>query len=152
RVGCRRAVPRRAVGRRGIARPAVARGVRRAVRPGAVRAPSRRRLLQAGEASPHAGRAGDIEEEEEAMALAERFAQGKVRDIYEAGDDLLLVATDRISAFDVVLPTPIPDKGRVLTGRSLYWFERTRNIVANHLLSADASSFPDPYRAEAAEL
>src|SRR5262245_18274436 len=86
------------------------------------------------------------------MALAERFAQGKVRDIYEAGDDLLLVATDRISAFDVVLPTPIPDKGRVLTGLSLYWFELTKDIVANHLLSADATSFPDPYRAEAKEL
>jgi phosphoribosylaminoimidazole-succinocarboxamide synthase len=86
------------------------------------------------------------------MALAERFAQGKVRDIYEAGDDLLLVATDRISAFDVVLPTPIPGKGRVLTGLSLYWFELTKDIVANHLLSADATSFPDPYRAEAAQL
>jgi phosphoribosylaminoimidazole-succinocarboxamide synthase len=86
------------------------------------------------------------------MALAERFAQGKVRDIYEAGDDLLLVATDRISAFDVVLPTPIPDKGRVLTGLSLYWFELTKDLVANHLLSADASSFPEPYRGEAAEL
>jgi phosphoribosylaminoimidazole-succinocarboxamide synthase len=86
------------------------------------------------------------------MALAERFAQGKVRDIYEAGDDLLLVATDRISAFDVVLPTPIPDKGRVLTGLSLYWFERTGDIVANHVLSADAIKFPEPYAAEAAEL
>ena len=86
------------------------------------------------------------------MALAERFAQGKVRDIYKAGDDLLLVATDRISAFDVVLPTPIPDKGRVLTGLSLYWFERTKGVVANHLLSADAASFPEPYGAEAAEL
>ena len=86
------------------------------------------------------------------MALAERFAQGKVRDIYEAGDDLLLVATDRISAFDVVLPTPIPDKGRVLTGLSLYWFELTKDLVANHLLSADASVVPDPYRGEAAEL
>jgi phosphoribosylaminoimidazole-succinocarboxamide synthase len=86
------------------------------------------------------------------MALAERFAQGKVRDIYEAGDDLLLVATDRISAFDVVLPTPIPDKGRVLTGLSLYWFERTGDIAPNHVLSADASSFPDPYAGEAAEL
>jgi len=86
------------------------------------------------------------------MALAERFAQGKVRDIYEAGDDLLLVATDRISAFDVVLPTPIPDKGRVLTGLSLYWFERTKDIIPNHVLTADARSFPEPYAAEAAEL
>jgi len=86
------------------------------------------------------------------MALAERFAQGKVRDIYEAGEDLLLVATDRISAFDVVLPTPIPDKGRVLTGLSLYWFERTKDIIPNHVLTADARSFPEPYAAEAAEL
>ncbi len=56
-------------------------------------------------------------------------ARGKVRDLYEAGDDLLLVATDRISAFDVVLPTPIPDKGRVLTGLSLFWFARTADLV-----------------------
>jgi phosphoribosylaminoimidazole-succinocarboxamide synthase len=86
------------------------------------------------------------------MALAERFAQGKVRDIYEAGDDLLLVATDRISAFDVVLPTPIPDKGRVLTGLSLYWFEQTKDLVPNHVLTADAASFPEPFAAEAGEL
>jgi phosphoribosylaminoimidazole-succinocarboxamide synthase len=65
-------------------------------------------------------------------------ATGKVRDIYDAGEDrLLMVASDRISAFDVVLPTPIPDKGRVLTGLSLFWFERTADLVANHLLSAD---------------
>jgi phosphoribosylaminoimidazole-succinocarboxamide synthase len=65
-------------------------------------------------------------------------ATGKVRDIYDAGPDrLLMVASDRISAFDVVLPTPIPDKGRVLTGVSLFWFERTADLVANHLLSAD---------------
>jgi phosphoribosylaminoimidazole-succinocarboxamide synthase len=65
-------------------------------------------------------------------------ATGKVRDIYDAGPDrLLMVASDRISAYDVVLPTPIPDKGRVLTGLSLYWFDRTADLVANHLLSAD---------------
>ena len=65
-------------------------------------------------------------------------ASGKVRDLYDAGPDrLLLVATDRISAFDVILPTPIPDKGRVLTGVSLFWFERTRDLVPNHLVSAD---------------
>jgi phosphoribosylaminoimidazole-succinocarboxamide synthase len=63
---------------------------------------------------------------------------GKVRDLYEVGADrLLLVASDRISAFDVVLPTPIPDKGRVLTGLSRYWFRETSGIVANHLLSTD---------------
>jgi phosphoribosylaminoimidazole-succinocarboxamide synthase len=66
-----------------------------------------------------------------------------VRDVLDAGDDLLLlVATDRISAFDVVLPEEIPDKGRVLTGLSLHWFDRTADLVANHLVSADARSFP----------
>ena len=71
------------------------------------------------------------------------LAQGKVRDVYEAGADvLLLVATDRISAFDVVLPTPIPDKGRVLTGLSLFWFSQTDDLVANHLVAADVGRFP----------
>ena len=63
--------------------------------------------------------------------------RGKVRDIYDLGDKLLIVATDRISAFDVVLPNGIPDKGRVLTQLSLYWFERTRHLVSNHLISAE---------------
>ncbi|MCS6829016.1 MAG: phosphoribosylaminoimidazolesuccinocarboxamide synthase [bacterium] len=62
--------------------------------------------------------------------------RGKVRDIYDLGDALLIVATDRISAFDVVLPNGIPDKGRVLTQLSLYWFERTAHIVPNHLISS----------------
>ncbi|MGZ5306128.1 MAG: phosphoribosylaminoimidazolesuccinocarboxamide synthase, partial [Actinomycetota bacterium] len=69
-------------------------------------------------------------------------ARGKVRDVYEAGDRLLIVATDRISAFDVVLPTPIPDKGRVLTGLSLFWFDRTNDLVGNHLVSADPRDLP----------
>jgi phosphoribosylaminoimidazole-succinocarboxamide synthase len=84
--------------------------------------------------------------------MAELHAQGKVRDIYEAGDDLLLVATDRISAFDVVLPTPIPDKGRVLTGVSLHWFELTAGLVANHLLTADVSEYPAAFAEQAEEL
>ncbi len=66
-----------------------------------------------------------------------RFTQGKVRDVYDLGDALLLVATDRISAFDVVLPTGIPGKGRVLTALSVFWFEQTAGIVQNHLLSPD---------------
>ena len=75
--------------------------------------------------------------------------RGKVRDVYAVGDDaLLLVATDRISAFDVVLPDPIPDKGRVLTGLSLHWFERTADLVGNHVLSADRASFPAPFADE----
>ena len=61
--------------------------------------------------------------------------RGKVRDIYELGEKLLIVATDRLSAFDVVLPTPIPDKGKVLTQISLFWFETLANVVPNHVLS-----------------
>jgi phosphoribosylaminoimidazole-succinocarboxamide synthase len=64
-------------------------------------------------------------------------ARGKVRDIYELGDRLLIVATDRLSAFDVVLPTPIPDKGRVLTQLSLFWFNRLADVVPNHVLTAE---------------
>ena len=79
---------------------------------------------------------------------AKLHAQGKVRDIYDVGEALLLVATDRISAFDVVLPDPIPDKGRVLTGLTLFWLERTRDVVPNHLLSADRRDFPAPFRDE----
>jgi phosphoribosylaminoimidazole-succinocarboxamide synthase len=63
--------------------------------------------------------------------------RGKVRDIYDLGDRLLIVATDRLSAFDVVLPTPIPDKGRVLTQLSLFWFERLADVVPHHVLSAE---------------
>ncbi len=66
-----------------------------------------------------------------------KFISGKVRDVYDLGRTLLLVATDRISAFDVVLPTGVPDKGRVLTQLSRFWFERTADIVPNHFLSAD---------------
>ncbi|MBV9849893.1 MAG: phosphoribosylaminoimidazolesuccinocarboxamide synthase [Armatimonadetes bacterium] len=69
-----------------------------------------------------------------------RFTTGKVRDVYDLGDALLLVTTDRLSAFDVVLPDPIPDKGRVLTGLSRFWFERTRDILPNHLIAADMDS------------
>jgi len=74
--------------------------------------------------------------------------RGKVRDIYDAGDGcLLIVATDRISAFDVVLPTAIPDKGRVLTQLSRFWFGRTQDVVANHFLTADVEQFPDACQA-----
>jgi phosphoribosylaminoimidazole-succinocarboxamide synthase len=66
--------------------------------------------------------------------------RGKVRDIYELGDRLLIVATDRLSAFDVVLPTPIPDKGRVLTQLSLFWFEKLADVVPHHVISADSFS------------
>src|SRR3989442_16033282 len=68
--------------------------------------------------------------------------QGKVRDIYDFGDRLLIVATDRISAFDYVLGSGIPDKGKVLTQISAFWFGRTRSIVPNHLLATDPAAFP----------
>jgi phosphoribosylaminoimidazole-succinocarboxamide synthase len=71
------------------------------------------------------------------------IARGKVRDIYDLGDRLLIVATDRLSAFDVVMPTPIPDKGRVLTQLSLFWFNLLRDLIPNHVLSA--SQFPSPF-------
>jgi phosphoribosylaminoimidazole-succinocarboxamide synthase len=72
-------------------------------------------------------------------------ARGKVRDIYDLGDKLLIVASDRLSAFDVVLPTPIPDKGQVLTQLSLFWFELFRDVIPNHILSA--TEFPAPFEA-----
>jgi phosphoribosylaminoimidazole-succinocarboxamide synthase len=77
-------------------------------------------------------------------------ARGKVRDIYDAGDKLLIVATDRLSAFDVILPTPIPDKGRVLTQLSLFWFGLLRDVIPNHVLSA--TEFPAPFDAYGEEL
>jgi phosphoribosylaminoimidazole-succinocarboxamide synthase len=80
--------------------------------------------------------------------VAKLHAQGKVRDVYDVGDAMLLVATDRISAFDVVLPEPIPDKGRVLTGLTRYWLDRTKDLVPNHLLSPDVRDFPAPFRDE----
>jgi phosphoribosylaminoimidazole-succinocarboxamide synthase len=88
-----------------------------------------------------------------ASALAETFLRsGKVRDLYAVGDDrLLLVASDRLSAFDVVLPTPIPDKGRVLTGISRFWFDRTSDLVANHLVGVAPESIPDGGPADEAE-
>src|SRR5437867_12836885 len=67
-------------------------------------------------------------------------ARGKVRDIYDLGDQLLIVATDRLSAFDVILPTPIPDKGHVLTQLSLFWFDLLKNVIPNHVVSA--TEFP----------
>ena len=72
------------------------------------------------------------------------IGRGKVREIYDLGSDgLLLVASDRISAFDVIMPTPIPDKGRVLTGMTLFWLDRTRGIVPNHLRGAWPGELPD---------
>jgi phosphoribosylaminoimidazole-succinocarboxamide synthase len=70
------------------------------------------------------------------------WRRGKVRDVYDLGSELLIVATDRLSAFDVVLPTGIPDKGRVLTQLSLFWFSLLEEVVPNHVLTADVSRYP----------
>lgn len=72
----------------------------------------------------------------------ELFKRGKVRDVYDLKDKLLVISTDRISCFDVVLPTGIPQKGAVLTQISLFWFELTKGVIANHLISADVSQYP----------
>src|ERR1700752_4062851 len=83
----------------------------------------------------------------------ELFASGKVRDVYQVGADrLLFVATDRISAFDYVLATGIPHKGRVLTQLSLFWFEFLEDVVPNHLINADVSRYPAEVRPYSDEL
>ena len=86
---------------------------------------------------------------ETSFAGLKLLGRGKVRDLYQVGDDLLIVATDRLSAFDVVLPTPIPDKGRVLTQLSLFWFEKLKNVVPSHVLRArNFTGSLAPYAAE----
>jgi phosphoribosylaminoimidazole-succinocarboxamide synthase len=80
------------------------------------------------------------------------FRQGKVRDLYEAGEHLLIVATDRISAFDYVLATGIPDKGAVLNQLSAFWFGLTADVVRNHVIATDPAEYPEPARRHAAIL
>ena len=82
----------------------------------------------------------------------EPFARGKVRDLYALGDRLLIVASDRISAFDVVFPSGIPDKGRVLTQLSVFWFEFLRDLVPTHFLTATVDEFPQAARRHRAQL
>ncbi len=72
--------------------------------------------------------------------------RGKVRDIYDAGESLLIVTTDRISAFDVVMDDPVPDKGEILTKISIFWFERLASIIDNHLITADPDEYPESCR------
>jgi phosphoribosylaminoimidazole-succinocarboxamide synthase len=78
--------------------------------------------------------------------------RGKVRDVYDLGDRLLIVASDRISAFDVVMPNGVPDKGKVLTRISLFWFDLLKDVVPNHLITADVASMPPELRRHAAVL
>lgn len=79
---------------------------------------------------------------EETLSGLKLFNRGKVRDIYDLGGQLLLVASDRVSAFDVVLPTLIPDKGKILTEMSVYWFDVINDIVPHHLITTDVEKFP----------
>jgi phosphoribosylaminoimidazole-succinocarboxamide synthase len=78
------------------------------------------------------------------MTGVDLHARGKVRDVYSLGDRLLIVATDRISAFDYILPTGIPDKGRVLTQLSIFWFDFLRDLTPTHFLTADVAEYPAP--------
>jgi phosphoribosylaminoimidazole-succinocarboxamide synthase len=78
--------------------------------------------------------------------------RGKVRDIYDLGQKLLIVVTDRISAFDVVLPNAIPDKGKVLNQISAFWFNQTQMLVPNHVISTEVADFPEPFARHAATL
>src|SRR5579859_6484140 len=80
------------------------------------------------------------------------FSVGKVRDTYDLGDRLLMVATDRMSAFDCILPNGIPDKGRVLTQLSAFWFHRLGGIIPNHLLSVASRDLPDTVSVQRDEL
>jgi phosphoribosylaminoimidazole-succinocarboxamide synthase len=80
------------------------------------------------------------------------FKSGKVREVFDCGDRLLMVATDRISAFDCILPSPIPDKGRVLTMLSAWWFDRLAHIVPHHLISVRPADFPEAARLRADDL
>lgn len=78
--------------------------------------------------------------------------RGKVREVYAAGDDLVIVSSDRISAFDCILPTPIPDKGKILNTLSVFWFARTAHIIPNHLLAHRIEEFPLPFSQMSDEL
>ena len=73
------------------------------------------------------------------------FVKGKVRDMFDLGDKILIVVTDRISAFDCVFPNLIPYKGNVLNSISEFWFEYTKDIVSNHVITTDVSLYPEPF-------
>ena len=79
------------------------------------------------------------------MPECELHLRGKVRDVYNANEYLVFVATDRLSAFDYILPTPIPDKGRVLTQTTIFWLDRLRDLIPNHFVSADVNDYPQPF-------
>ena len=110
---------------------------------------TRRSLAQAVREAPVLSTAPLLQTDLDGLALHRR---GKVRDVYEIGDELLIVATDRISAFDYVLGSGIPDKGKVLTQLSGFWFERMGDLVPHHLISMEVEEFPAAARAHADQL
>ena len=87
---------------------------------------------------------------EETMSIQEfkPVKEGKVREVYDNGDNLIIVATDRISAFDVILKNKITQKGAILTQMSKFWFDFTKDIVPNHMLSVDVKDMPEFFRSE----
>jgi phosphoribosylaminoimidazole-succinocarboxamide synthase len=106
--------------------------------------------MPAETSKPAAARPGDPRAAGHTLEGSGGFVRsGKVRDLFEIGDQLLLVASDRLSAFDVVLPTPIPDKGRVLTGLSRFWFDRTADLIPNHLIGTSPDDLPPDFTDEA---
>jgi len=103
----------------------------------------RRRMNFTREESPPMN--SDIVQETTIAALTLR-GRGNVRDIYEIGDALLIVSTDRLSAFDVILPDPIPSKGKVLNGLSVFWMKKAEHLMPNHLITDDVAQYPDELR------
>lgn len=89
--------------------------------------------------------------ESSAVSKPETFIRGKVRDVYDLDDRLLICTSDRISAYDVILPDPVVDKGKILTAMSLFWFEYLGHVCPHHLISSDMSTFPESFRLRADE-
>src|SRR6185369_5180750 len=100
----------------------------------------------------HLGGARDMAIVQTELAGLRLHGRGKVRDIYDLGDHYLIVASDRLSAFDVVLPTPIPNKGKVLTQMSEFWFEHLKDVVPHHLVSTRLEDFPPDVRRHRAQV
>ena len=89
---------------------------------------------------------------ETGLSGVEPYARGKVRDVYAVDDRLLIIAADRISAFDYILPTGIPDKGKVLTQLSIFWFDFLRDVTPTHFLTADIAQYPEVLRSQSKQL
>ncbi|MCI8387529.1 MAG: phosphoribosylaminoimidazolesuccinocarboxamide synthase [Clostridiales bacterium] len=80
--------------------------------------------------------------------MSDKLFEGKVRAIYEAGENLLIVTTDRISAYDVIMPTPIEGKGKILNALSMFWFDLTKDVIKNHVITTDINEYPEPFKGD----